>query len=109
MSHRTGLAGHEVMQIAIAKQYDRREIVNRLKFLEFSQTFRTKWQYQNQMYQAATVVTEDISGMKWEDFIRKRLFEPLNMNSTIFAGPELIQNGRLGKLLVPYVYSNHLS
>ena len=92
LSHRTGLPGHEIMQIAIAKQYDRREIVRRLKYLEFSQSFRTKWQYQNQMYQAATVITEDVSGMKWEDFMRKRLFEPLNMDSTIFAGSELIQN-----------------
>ncbi len=92
LSHRTGLPGHEIMQIAIAKQYDRREIVKRLRFLEFSQPFRTKFLYQNQMYQATTVITEEISGMKWEDFIRQRLFKPLNMNSTIFAGPELIQN-----------------
>lgn len=92
LSHRTGLAGHDVMQIAIAKQYDRREIVKRLRILEFSKPFRTKFIYQNQMYQAATVITEEISGMKWEDFIRQRLFEPLNMNSTIFAGPELIQH-----------------
>lgn len=103
LSHRTGLPGHEIMQIAIAKQYDRREIVKRLKFLEFSQPFRTKWQYQNQMYQVATVITEDISGMKWEDFMRKRLFEPLNMNSTIFAGPELIQN--IDKVATRYSYT----
>ena len=92
LSHRTGLPGHEVMQIAIAKQFDRREIVKRLRFLEFSQAFRTKWQYQNQMYQTATVLTEEISGMKWEDFIRQRLFVPIDMKSTIFAGSELIQN-----------------
>ena len=91
LSHRTGLPGHEIMQIAIAKQFDRREIVKRLRFLEFSKPFRTKWQYQNQMYQTATVLTEEISGMRWEDFIRQRIFVPINMNSTLFAGPELVQ------------------
>ncbi len=103
LSHRTGLPGHEVMQIAIAKQFDRREIVERLRFLEFSQPFRTKWQYQNQMYQVATVLTEEISGMKWEDFIRQRIFVPIKMNSTIFAGPELNQNS--DKLAVRYSYT----
>ncbi len=103
LSHRTGLPGHEVMQIAIAKQFDRREIVKRLRFLEFSKPFRTKWQYQNQMYQAATVLTEEISGLKWENFIRQRLFEPINMNSTIFAGPELSQKS--DNLAIRYTYT----
>jgi CubicO group peptidase (beta-lactamase class C family) len=92
LCHRTGLPGHEIMQIAIAKQYNRREIVQRIKHLQFSEPFRTKWQYQNQMYQVATVLTEEISGEKWEDFIREQLFAPLEMNSTTFAGSELIQN-----------------
>ncbi len=39
LCHRTGLPGHEMMQIAIAKQFDRREIVKRLKFLGFHNHF----------------------------------------------------------------------
>jgi CubicO group peptidase (beta-lactamase class C family) len=103
LCHRTGLPGHEIMQIAIAKQYDRREIVKRLKYLQFSESFRTRWQYQNQMYQTASVITEVISGMKWEDFIRERLFEPIDMGSTIFAGPELMQNN--DKVATRYSYT----
>ena len=103
LCHRTGLPGHEIMQIAIAKQYDRKEIVKRIKYLQFSEPFRTKWQYQNQMYQAATVLTEELSGKKWEDFIRERIFEPLNMHATIFAGPELDQ--KKDDLATRYAYT----
>jgi len=93
LCHRTGLPGHEIMQIAIAKQHDRREIVKRLKYLDPSKEFRTTWQYQNQMYQVATVITEEIGGVKWEDFIRQRIFTPLEMQNTGFAGDRAIQEG----------------
>jgi len=104
LCHRTGLPGHEIMQIAIAKQYDRREIVKRMKYLSFSEEFRTQWQYQNQMYQVATVLTEDISGVTWEDYIRKEILEPLQMNSTVFAGPELLENK--SNLSTRYAFNN---
>ena len=88
LSHQTGLAGHGFMQFSIARQYDRREIVKRLRHLEFSSSFRTEFIYQNQMYQVATVLLEELSGKSWETLMEDKLFAPLQMNSTTFWGYE---------------------
>lgn len=70
LSHRTGLPAHPLMQLSIAKQFDRREIARRLRYLEPNQEFRSLFQYQNQMYQVATVIIEELSGQSWEELMR---------------------------------------
>jgi CubicO group peptidase (beta-lactamase class C family) len=85
LSHRTGLPAHTMMQFSIARQFNRSEIARRIQYLEPNIEFRTKWQYQNQMYQVATVAIEKLSGMTWEDFTRKNIFEPLGMIRSRFS------------------------
>ena len=85
LCHRTGLPAHTLMQFSIAKQFDRREIARRLRYLEPNHEFRSLFQYQNQMYQVATVIIEELSGQRWEEFTRQRLFEPLEMHRSRFS------------------------
>ena len=44
---------------------------------------RSGFIYQNVFYLAAGKVIEKVSGQRWDDFIRKRIFEPLEMTRTV--------------------------
>ncbi len=44
--------------------------------------FRTKWDYDNLLYIVAGEVIARVSGMSWEDFIQKRILDPLQMSQT---------------------------
>ncbi|MBS1810867.1 MAG: beta-lactamase family protein [Acidobacteria bacterium] len=45
----------------------------------------TKWQYSNTNYIIAGLIVEKASGMKFFDFLRKRIFQPLGMTSVYDA------------------------
>ncbi|NBC66099.1 MAG: serine hydrolase, partial [Bacteroidetes bacterium] len=104
LSHRTGLPAHNMMQFAICDQYGREEIVKRIQYLDLSEEFRTEPQYQNQMYQVATVLIENVSGQTWEEFTRESIFEPLNMDHTTFHGSSGYLN--TGNITTRYEYTS---
>ena len=90
LCHRTGLARHDLMWYG--SEFDRKEIFKRMKFLNSSAGFREKWQYNNLMYMAVSFIIEEITGKKWEDFLKEKILEPLEMNSTFFTFPEMGEN-----------------
>jgi CubicO group peptidase (beta-lactamase class C family) len=58
------------------------EVLAKMKMVEPSYSLRSSFIYQNIFYLAAGKVIEKVSGMPWEDFIQKRIFNPLNMTRT---------------------------
>ena len=56
----------------------------------------TKWDYSNAGINTAGRIVEVVSGMAYEDFMQKRLFDPLGMKDTIFW-PSEEQVKRLAK------------
>jgi CubicO group peptidase (beta-lactamase class C family) len=44
------------------------------------------------MYTASGYVIESVSGQTWEDFVRERIFKPLEMNATVFTVQEMKKN-----------------
>lgn len=60
----------------------------------------TKWQYSNAGINTAGRIIEVVSGMPYEDFLDKRLFEPLGMKDTTFW-PNEEQLKRLAKSYHP--------
>jgi CubicO group peptidase (beta-lactamase class C family) len=83
LCHRSGLPRHEFMWIG--SPFSRQELFNRLSFLEPSHNFRTVFQYQNQMILTAGYLVGELSHSTWEEFTRKRIFEPLGMTSSSFS------------------------
>ena len=83
LSHRTGLPRHD--RLWYASGLSRRELVERLRFLEPSKEFRAAWQYNNLMYLAAGVLDERVSGKTWEESTRERIFRPLGMTASNFS------------------------
>jgi CubicO group peptidase (beta-lactamase class C family) len=58
------------------------EVLAKMKMVEPSYSLRSSFIYQNIFYLYAGKVIEKVSGMPWEDFIQKRIFQPLGMTRT---------------------------
>jgi len=97
LSHRTGITRHDL--IWYKSDFTRKELFERLKFLEPSQPMRQTFLYNNMMYAAAGYIVELLSGKPWEDFVRERLFGPLGMKSTVFSIDDVLKQADHG---VPY-------
>ena len=93
LSHRSGLKTFSGDLIWYGTDYSREEIVRRAKFLKPAYGFREKYGYQNIMFIAAGLVIEKVSGMKWDDFVQKRIFDPLKMDRTITSITKLDSKG----------------
>lgn len=97
LSHRTGITRHDT--IWYKSDFTRKELYERLKYLEPSQPLRQTFLYNNMMYAGAGYVIELLSGRRWEDFLRERLLGPLGMTSTVFSIADLQKAPEHG---VPY-------
>ena len=49
---------------------------------EFAGFHRTLFQYNNSMYVTAGYAMERATGVTWEEFVRRRIFEPLKMTES---------------------------
>ncbi len=80
VTHRIGLERGD--RLWYATDYDRNEILQRIRFLKPSSSMRSKFGYQNIMYLAAGQIIPAITGKSWDDFIKERIFTPLGMKSS---------------------------
>lgn len=83
LCHRSGLPRHDALWYN--SSLSRKELVEKLKYLEFNKDFRETWQYNNLMYATVGYIIEAVTGMTWEEFVKSRILEPLGMNSTNFS------------------------
>ncbi|MEO8074345.1 MAG: serine hydrolase domain-containing protein, partial [Acidobacteriota bacterium] len=80
LSHRIGLERGD--QLWYATDYSRDDILRRIRFLQPSSSMRSKFGYQNIMFLAAGQIVPSVTGKEWDDFVRERIFVPLNMTSS---------------------------
>jgi CubicO group peptidase (beta-lactamase class C family) len=83
LTHRSGLPRHD--WVHLPGQLSRAQMLAALAHLEPSRDFRTAYQYQNLLYNAAGMLAERITGQSWEEFTRARLLEPLGMKDAAFS------------------------
>ena len=79
VTHRSGLPRHDLVWYNAT--LSRKEIVERLPYLEPSESFRSKFQYNNIMFMTAGYLVDRLTGQPWEEAVRQRIFEPLGMTS----------------------------
>ncbi|CEL04850.1 hypothetical protein ASPCAL05974 [Aspergillus calidoustus] len=82
LSHRTGLPGH---MLTLGREGTVRDVVRSLRHLPMDKEIRSTWQYCNAMFIAVSLAIEVTTGEWLGDFLRKRIWEPLGMNSTFFS------------------------
>ena len=88
VTHRSGLPRHD--HVWYGRGLSRPELVRRLRYLEPSAAFRSKYQYQNLMFMMAGHLVERIADRSWDDLVRERIFTPLGMvrsNTTVRESP----------------------
>ena len=83
VSHRVGLPRHDTMWYNAP--LTRRQIFDRLRYLEPNKDIRQTFQYNNLMYLTAGVLIEQLTGLTWEDFTRQRIFAPIGMVHSNFS------------------------
>jgi len=83
LSHRSGLPRHDFVWYGSAQT--RGDLFSGLRHLEFSEDFRSTWQYQNLMFMTAGYLVGKAAGSSWEDVVRTRIFEPLGMTNSNFS------------------------
>lgn len=83
LCHRTGLPRH--YHILIDAKLSRKELVERIEYLQPSTGFRYKWQYSNLMFIAAGYLVEAACSQTWEEYVREKIFAPLGMTCSGFS------------------------
>ena len=83
VTHRTGLTQHDLLWYG--SPWTREEIIRKIGLVKLTQPFRSTYQYQNIMFLAAGYAVGLISKSTWEDFVQKRIFDPLGMTGANFS------------------------
>lgn len=83
LCHRSGLPRFGGDHLWIGQELSRSEILGRLRHLEMTAPFRSRFQYQNLMFFVAGEVLAAVSGQSWEEFVKAGLLDPLGMVSTL--------------------------
>ena len=94
LSHRTGVTRHDL--IWFKSPFTRKELFDRLKYLEPQEPMRETFLYNNLMFAAVGQIIEMKSGKKWEDFVRERIFAPLEMNTTNYTIADMLKQPDYG-------------
>lgn len=81
ITHRAGLPNADYLWTGGDNSRD--EVIRRIRFIPPSYSFRGGYTYHNVMYTVAGAVIEAASGMTWDEFVRRRIFEPLGMTRSV--------------------------
>ncbi|MBN7812233.1 serine hydrolase [Algoriphagus sp. H41] len=96
VSHRTGLPRHDLSWYLFPTE-NKDSLLARVKYQEPFTGIREQWYYNNFMYLAQGLITEKLSGKSWEDNIRERFFQPLQMNRSNLSIAELQRQSNISK------------
>jgi CubicO group peptidase (beta-lactamase class C family) len=94
LSHRTGVTRHDL--IWFKSPFTRKELFEKLKYLEPQQPMRETFLYNNLMFSAVGQIIELKSGKTWEQFVREKIFTPLDMRTTTFSISEMLKQPDYG-------------
>lgn len=96
--HRSGLGlGAGDLLFIPRTSRSRADIVRALRHIKPATSFRSGYAYDNILYIVAGELVTQASGQPWEDFVRRRIFQPLGMTTAVsdekdrFANPNRAQ------------------
>ena len=91
LSYRSGLPRHEYAWYRT--DFTRQQLVHNLRFLQPNLELRGGFQYNNLGYVLVGYLIERLTGVSWEDFVRKELLQPLHMDRTSMWIDEALEKG----------------
>lgn len=82
LSHRSGLPRHDWVWLA---NITLQEAVQSMRYLPFTASPRSEYQYCNLMYSVASHLIETVTNQSLETFLRDSIWSPLNMTETYLS------------------------
>jgi CubicO group peptidase (beta-lactamase class C family) len=92
LEHRTGI---EELDMLWVRGFDTRTSLEHMQYAKQASSLRSTWAYNNMMYVVAAEVVARVAGMSFQEFISRRIFEPLGMSDSLFTGPDLSQHANV--------------
>ncbi|VDC03880.1 unnamed protein product [Peniophora sp. CBMAI 1063] len=90
LSHQTGVPRHD---LSYARDDTAKDMVSRLRYLRPAFEIRERYHYNNIMFMTAQHIVTTYAG-SFTDFVRDRIFLPLNMTSTTYSYSEAAESGK---------------
>jgi len=94
LSHRTGITRHDT--IWYKSDFSRRQLFQKLVYLEPQQPIRETFLYNNLMFAAVGYLIELQSGKTWEQFVQERILDPLEMTATGYTIAGMLKQPEFG-------------
>ena len=67
----------------------REEVIEKMGHIKAVYPFRTKWGYTNAAFLTAGQIIPKVTSLKWEDYIKQKIFDPLGMTRTLALSKDL--------------------
>ncbi|WP_160715465.1 serine hydrolase [Chitinophaga solisilvae] len=83
LCHRLGFETFQGDFMYFDSDLTKAEVRQKLAQVKPAHSFRSQWGYTNAAFLTAGEIIPKASGKSWEAFLKERIFEPLQMNSTI--------------------------
>jgi CubicO group peptidase (beta-lactamase class C family) len=94
LSHRTGITRHDL--IWYKSDFTRKQLFEKLVYLEPQEPMRQTFLYNNLMFAAVGYLIELQSGKTWEQFVKERILDPLEMSSTSYTIADMLKRPEFG-------------
>lgn len=84
LCHRSGLSlgAGDLMEFPSGSDFTIDDVIKNFEHFKPVSPFRTKFDYDNQLYFVAGELIKRISGITWEEFIQTKIFNPLQMKNS---------------------------
>jgi CubicO group peptidase (beta-lactamase class C family) len=104
LSHRTGVSTHDdsYLSIRASNPDNAKSMTRNLRNLPYAKPLRTTLIYSNIMFTVASYLVENLSGIPYAEFLRKKLWEPLNMADTFHDFADLKAHDAMARKATPY-------
>jgi CubicO group peptidase (beta-lactamase class C family) len=103
MTHRSGLGlgAGDLMFFPDGSDFQINDVIHNLRYLKQASSFRSKYDYDNNLYIIAGEVIKRVSGISWEDFIEQKIMQPLAMSNSAASISRLKNKGNVVDPHVP--------
>lgn len=103
LTHRSGLKQVSGGMLWYHSDLSRTEVIKGMKYLKPISGFRDKPAYQNLMYLVASEIVKEVSGMPWDEFLKKNVFDKIKMANSTSVSVEREANSNRA---LPHVSNN---
>lgn len=93
LCHRLGLGTFSGDLMWYKADLSAEEVIKKVRFVPQAYDFRDGYGYSNLMFITAGEVIASVTGMSWDDWVRRHIIQPLGMERTIFSTAELSEKG----------------